>query len=758
MIDIHGLSGVDYNMSRCSPCDLDPHAVASIFKAYLREREYYQKLFFSKLSVLISAPAFPVPENVLTQKLMPFFDAAIEQESSNASVVDSDTPQPGMRKDMGLPSSQKPLLQHRPTSSTSSVVSSSSALLTLNLRKPPSLSTFTLPSLNGIRPASQTLVSNLRSLIAKMPKENRDLLRTVIELVRATSEASKLTKMPLGNLLIVFLPSLNINAQLFRVLCEEERVWTGLVDVSEDEHGSGSEPEAEQEAMDETFDMQRNTVVVDTKRDSDDPRTPKADGEAMSKEEDRDDDEFEEADEHRRWTVVNRPRIATVYLDSRSQASSTSVASSGLASLSQEPSTVEGSMLQDDLSSLSASIRSTRGEDTEETLSSSVESVLTPSTPSAQSSAAYLPLDASDTVKDLSGRNIVCVTNVGPRIQVVEAAPVDFEIGVERDEGKIRRLAVSNPSPYTSLSAPPPSSTMTAYLDKSVPPSPASFHAKRLSIPTLSFPNLTAVGTRSLSSLVGSEPLSPASSPVSGKAQSPSITGSRVKKPSLKLLFTKKSAGSINSGLKYGTTVNGSPGSEQGSAHGSGSSQMIMATGGGSCSSDSSVSTPVSAVTAPGTAMSDSKMSPSMPSALDASSEGELSLGQDLGLLKTSSPPGTAKPSKAQKQERVKTMVGQTPIADWYSTRSAASSVSDLTFSGRPQVVEGGNRDEGDDFDVGVKRRVAIERGRGGSVSSKTLLNHLGVYDDDSAEEWTRSVLLAADVDVEFVGSERTSL
>jgi len=42
MIDIQELSGVDYNMLGCSPCDLDPHAVASIFKAYLREREYYQ--------------------------------------------------------------------------------------------------------------------------------------------------------------------------------------------------------------------------------------------------------------------------------------------------------------------------------------------------------------------------------------------------------------------------------------------------------------------------------------------------------------------------------------------------------------------------------------------------------------------------------------------------------------------------------------------------------------------------------------------
>lgn len=31
------LTGADYDMSECTPGDLDPHAVASIFKAYLRE-------------------------------------------------------------------------------------------------------------------------------------------------------------------------------------------------------------------------------------------------------------------------------------------------------------------------------------------------------------------------------------------------------------------------------------------------------------------------------------------------------------------------------------------------------------------------------------------------------------------------------------------------------------------------------------------------------------------------------------------------
>jgi len=31
--------GADFDMTECAPGDLDPHAVASVFKAFLRERE-----------------------------------------------------------------------------------------------------------------------------------------------------------------------------------------------------------------------------------------------------------------------------------------------------------------------------------------------------------------------------------------------------------------------------------------------------------------------------------------------------------------------------------------------------------------------------------------------------------------------------------------------------------------------------------------------------------------------------------------------
>jgi len=31
-------AGADFDIAQCNPAQLDPHAVASIFKAYLRER------------------------------------------------------------------------------------------------------------------------------------------------------------------------------------------------------------------------------------------------------------------------------------------------------------------------------------------------------------------------------------------------------------------------------------------------------------------------------------------------------------------------------------------------------------------------------------------------------------------------------------------------------------------------------------------------------------------------------------------------
>lgn len=95
----------------------------------------------------------------------------------------------------------------------------------LPMRKPPSLSTLAMPSFAGMRTMSDSTLQTLGALIAQLPQENHDLLYTVVELIQATAAHSKETKMPLGNLLLVFCPSLNMSPSLLRVLCEAKSIW-----------------------------------------------------------------------------------------------------------------------------------------------------------------------------------------------------------------------------------------------------------------------------------------------------------------------------------------------------------------------------------------------------------------------------------------------------------------------------------------------------------------------------------------------------
>lgn len=756
-----------------------------------------------------------VPEHILTQKLSPYFDVAIEQESHNAPAPSTDfnaSWNSGMRRGPGLPSSQKPASNmHTSTASMSSALacmsstSSSSAFPHPNLRKPPSLSTLAMPSFSGMRPASHNLISALRSLIVKLPRENRDLLRTVVELINATAKESKMTKMPLSNLLMVFLPSLNISAQLLRVLCEEERIWFGLVG-GEQERRKENRGEvvggAEGEDKDEVLDVKRDTVVLDIKRESGDDhqRREKENCDGEGEEE----DEEEEIDAHRRWTVVNRPEVPTVYLDSRSQASSASVASSALVSSSRDASvssTTESSMLPDDVSSDRHFMQR------DAMLSSSVESVLTPLTSSAQSSMANLPLGTLDTAKNLSAKGGVDATGAPggrPGIRVVEPAPLGLEIDVvsgadenvaEREEGQTR-TAIGSSLQYASSHSPPPTATMTTTPEKNLPQTPLS--PRRRSIPALSFPSLSAFTNghhgshRSPSSgSHGSEPASPAESLASTTGGK---NGSlRAKKPSLRLLFShsKKSTGSLNGSSREVVAVN-TPGSAPGSASSFNLNQQQMRTAsmvlasawsvdGQSGSSGSSVSTPISAVTAPATAVGSAGAGSSMlelPPVLDTPIEEGPSLRLELGLGE--SPPGTATaPGQQQqgaeeeagkgkeKKERIKTMVGQTPIADWYSTKSAASSVVDLPtpppqHKPSPDAIAGlrgldsaDDEDDGDDEDdFEARRRTVMGRGRGASVSSQLSMNHLGLEDEElgGEEDWTSSVLLAAEFELRCEG------
>ncbi|OBZ68063.1 hypothetical protein A0H81_11921 [Grifola frondosa] len=177
-------AGADYDMADCDPSDLDPHAVASIFKTYLRE----------------------LPENILTTTLIPYFESALSAEDDMNIGTDS-------------------AIHLAPGNKGPSIPRNNSSMA---LRKPPSLSTLAMPSFAGVRSVSDSLLSALACLVARLPRENRDILYTVVELIKATVAHSKETKMPLGNLLLVFCPSLNMSPSLLRVLCEADSIWEGV--------------------------------------------------------------------------------------------------------------------------------------------------------------------------------------------------------------------------------------------------------------------------------------------------------------------------------------------------------------------------------------------------------------------------------------------------------------------------------------------------------------------------------------------------
>lgn len=102
-----------------------------------------------------------------------------------------------------------------------------------SLRKPPSLSTLALPNFSGMRPPSRALLNAFASLLARLPQENRDLLRTVIDLINFVARRKEI-RMPLSNLTLVLCPTLNMSPPILRVLCEAEDIWNGPPEDWED--------------------------------------------------------------------------------------------------------------------------------------------------------------------------------------------------------------------------------------------------------------------------------------------------------------------------------------------------------------------------------------------------------------------------------------------------------------------------------------------------------------------------------------------
>lgn len=533
------------------------------------------------------------------------------------------------------------------------------------MRKPPSLSTLAMPSFSGMRPPSKNLLKALTSLISRLPRENRDLIRTVTELIKATAKESKDTKMPLSNLLLVFCPSLNMSPPLLRVLCEGEGLWG---DVMEDSP---------------VIDIKRESVIIDIKGPSSIPKSDSSrDGD--------DDDEYSDAsdsldhrepEDHENDDSVRRPErdtvrgpVSTVYLDSESVCDTSSVSDGhmGNKGCSGDAESLNTMSSQDDASYVSTSEGNslTRPDAPSPALSSSAESLATPTTSSGGPSFSDLALQDPYSKTQPTGAP-----------EIAESTP--YPLQPTRP-----KLTISNPIPITGPIQFPTSADSTA---------PTAMVLKRKSIPTLSLPNLSENTTD-----IPPSPISPASTTASTTTSS--LRGKRLKRPSLRLLFSKRSTSSLTSNSK---DLISAPSPYLQTPH---------------SASDSSVSTPISAVTAP------QSSTYTLPPQLDTPIESQpLNMGLGIEIEDVDTPRGRQSQEGGGVADVPETItlaqLGETPIADKYRGPGGIASASHL----RPQVA----------------------RSRLTSTTSNASSSHLSLLGEDEPEEdWTQSVLLAADMDL----------
>jgi hypothetical protein len=553
------------------------------------------------------------------------------------------------------------------------------------LRKPPSLSTLAMPSFHGIPPASKALLATLRGLIKQLPAENRDLVRTVVDLIKETSKIKE-TKMPVSNLLVVFCPSLNLTPPLLKVLCEANGIWNDLPDGTDgaaiDTRKTAVSPvpipaKEDDARSDTTSSTAESDSLLSVRPSLDDPSDYHASAEESIYE----------------GKVLQRPReekyergeVPTVYLDSRSQYTSSS------ASFPNEQAAAPGRppymQHAGDTGSISSDNYSANGlqSTSPPLLSSSAESVATPIT-SSNPSFSDIPVHSADKDRDHSEKRQRHRSASGPEILLTP-----LELRPQTD----KRPMISDPIPISGPVNFPAS------------PKPAPVAVRRRSIPLLS--NFSA----SISAQLGNSPSElPASSPKSLTPQEP-----RAKKPSLKLLFSKKSTSSLSSLMDR--SASGKP---QISA-------PLPAAYSPKTGSDSSVSTPISAVTAPQSSFPGSGSSTNLPHVIDTPID-ESALSLSLGLDINPSLPSTATSFDKQAGPTANTSVQAA------SSRVYMPEIKPLSINPKRTIKPGENH---------LRPKASTSNM---SIASTASSHRLSLFEDDEderMENWTQSVLLAAD-------------
>ena len=664
-----------------------------------------------------------VPESILTQTFYPLFDAAIKKEvSTNLNSLEANR-----SSGFGRGYNGKPGLPQGPKSG-------------FTVRKPPSLSTLSMPTFSGIPPPSTSLVAEIKTLVSKLPQENYDLLRTVVDLVKATGKESTKTKMPLSNLMLVFCPSLNMAPPLFKVFCEAEGIWdevtdspsppplplkdglfvkreeVNVIDSSEEIEGDEEEDEVEENSL-----MSSGRASLDTTDDPSSGYHASAEEEASL---------FEEGQITRRHLPerkTERSEIPTIYLDTMSHYSSSS-----------------GSSLREAME-LSGHHRHHRmdSKDTDDgsisPASGLVPPVLSPSTPFCSSSAESVAHPTSEASASLSH-----LQEGGGKIDGIR--PVEI---VDPDS---MPLSLASMTPTKKGDHPSPTNDDDAMHFPQLLSTPSACQ-KRISIPLLSLPNYSPSSITSSGDgdcLKDDDSLYPSpTSPITGVH----MLNKRSKRPSLRLLFSqnKKSGSSLNSlGDRSGNGIIVISNPIQ--------QNHPRSPAWDSGTSDSSGSTPLSAVTAASGMSSLSHLPPVLDTSIDGSS-----LNLDLEFV--GSPPDTAIPNRGMREQQnlakvdvdvasptptvgptIPSMsestrleeVPQTPIASRLS-EAPPSAVTMIPTTSYPSLDESLRSS----LYLSLPKRPSLSSDSG-SISS-THSPQLSLLDDGVEEDWTQCVLSAAD-------------
>lgn len=599
-----------------------------------------------------------VPEPILTQSLMPYFEAALSAEAQSHKSEDT----PHIVRSM-----QGPTLPSSPKSGAP-----------VGLRKPPSLSTLAMPSFTGMRPPSESLINAFKGLVAALPQENRDLLHTVVDLIKATAKHSTETKMPLSNLLLVFCPSLNMNPPMLRALCEVETIWDVPTNHSEDQ---------------DVLDIRRDSVVMDIG-----PVTPHAsqnpadDGVSTVESSD---DEQENSDENAEY--LNTETKPEMLLNTQERTGSPACSGRPLPRVPPPVDRAPVSTLYFDSESTPASPESSQPRDTwtESADSGSLTS-------RSNSGSPALPNPHSPPSLSSSTDSVAT-----PSEGYSSVAPSSSNLPLSNDQ--YSKDKGSNPSHSPVIVEP---------TCLSLPSSP------RRTAPTgdVQFPTTSVTRRPSLPflSLVGDNP------PLHGPPSASSLKFRRMKKPSLHLLFSRRSSASLHS-ASLSTASISAPATCLQPSH----------------SPNSSNSTPLSSQSM----FTAHSSTPDFPPVLDLPIEtSPLRLG--MGLDEEKRRTLAAKPSSTHSDRTVTDVPKattsdpppsvtpgpkETPIADFYRNPSSTSTLSlDLNQTTRPL-------------------RLRPKPGRllaNSNTLSLASFNHLSMALSDEAtagDDWAQSVFAAAD-------------